>query len=107
MYTKNSKNKFKFGQSIEDVYNNNIYLKYNKTELINFFSEINLPTIYADKFIYSGFDDLDSILSLTKTSISITNQNLKDFGIMCPGHRTKILIPNILIPHQLICSISF
>ena len=60
--------------------------------MVNFFSEINFPTIYADKFIYSGFDDLDSFLSLTKTSISITNQNLKDFGIMCPGHRTKILI---------------
>ena len=87
-----SKNQFKFHQSIDDAYNINIYLKYNKTELINFFSEINLPTIYADKFIDNGFDDLDVILSLTKTSITITNKNLKDIGIMCPGHRAKILI---------------
>ena len=89
---KKSKNQFKFHQSIDDAYNINLYLKYNKTELINFFSEINLPTIYADKFIDNGFDDLDVIISLTKTSIAITNQNLKDIGIMYPGHRAKILI---------------
>ena len=89
---KKSRNQFKFHQSIDDTYNINIYLKYNKTDLINFFSEINLPTIYADKFIDNGFDDLDVILSLTKTSITITNQNLKDIGIICPGHRAKILI---------------
>ena len=89
---KKSRNQFKFHQSIEEISNINLYLKYNKTELINFFSEINLPTIYADKFIDNGFDDLDVILSLTKTSIAITNQNLKDIGIMCPGHRAKILI---------------
>ncbi len=29
---------------------------------------------------------------MTKTSIAITNQNLKDIGIKCPGHRAKILI---------------
>ena len=90
---KKSKNQFKFHQSIDDGFTSiNIYLKYNKTELINFFSEINLPATYADKFIDNGFDDLDVILSLTKTSISITNQNLKDIGIICPGHRAKILI---------------
>ena len=92
-YEKN-KNKFKFHQIIDDAYNinTNIYLKYNKTELINFFSEINLPSIYAHKFIENGFDDLSVILTLTKTSIAITNQNLKDIGIMNAGHRAKILI---------------
>ena len=92
-YEKN-KNKFKFHQVIDDSYNinTNIYFKYNKTELINFFSEINLPSIYAHKFIENGFDDLNVILTLTKTSIAITNQNLKDIGIMNAGHRAQILI---------------
>ena len=87
-----SKKKFKFHQFIDETCKTNIYLKYNKTELINFFSEINLPTIYADKFIENGFDDLDVILTLTRTSIAITNQNLKDIGIKSAGHRAKILI---------------
>ena len=87
-----SKKKFKFHQFIDETCKSNIYLKYNKTELINFFSEINLPTVYADKFIENGFDDLDVILTLTRTSITITNQNLKDIGIKSAGHRAKILI---------------
>ena len=90
-YEKN-RNKFKFHKIIDDTCNTNIYLKYNKTELINFFSEINLPSIYAHKFIENGFDDLNVILSLTKTGIAITNQNLKDIGIMNAGHRAQILI---------------
>ena len=87
-----SKKKFKFHQSIDEACKANIYLKYNKTELINFFSEINLPLIYADKFIENGFDDLDVILSLTRTGITISNQNLKDIGIMSAGQRARILI---------------
>ena len=87
-----SKKKFKFHQLIDETCKSNIYLKYNKTELINFFSEINLPTVYANKFIENGFDDLDVILTLTRTSITITNQNLKDIGIKSAGHRAKILI---------------
>ena len=89
---KKNKNNFKFKYSIEDTCNNNIYLRYNKSELINFFAEINLPTIYAEKFIENGFDDLNIILTLTKTSIAITNQNLKDIGIFSAGHRAQILI---------------
>ena len=86
------KKKFKFHQYADEICHTNIYLKYNKTELINFFTEINLPKIYADKFIENGFDDLDVILTLTKTSITITNQNLKDIGIKNAGHRAQILI---------------
>ena len=85
-------NTYKKNKYRDDTLNSNIDIKYNKTELINFFSEINLPIIYADKFIENGFDDFDLILNLTKTSIAITNQNLKDIGINCPGHRAKILI---------------
>ena len=85
-------NKFKFHQPSDDAYSINNYLKYNKTELANFFTEINLPSIYADKFLDNGFDDLNILLTLTKTSISITNQNLKEIGIKNGGHRAQILI---------------
>ena len=47
---------------------------------------------YAKKFIENGFDDLNIILNLTKTHISISNQNLKDIGILNASHRAKILI---------------
>ena len=85
-------NKLKFHPLIDETYNINNSLKYNKAELINFFTEINLPSIYADKFMENGFDDLNIILALTKTSISITNKNLKDIGIKNACHRSQILI---------------
>ena len=87
----NEKNKLKFHQ-LSDENNNFNYLKKNETELIHFFNEINLPLNYAKKFIENGFDDLNIILNLTKTSITITNQNLKDIGILNASHRAKILI---------------
>ena len=80
------KNKLKFHQS------DNKYLKKNEEELIHFFDEINLPLNYAKKFMENGFDDLNIILNLTKTSIAINNQNLKDVGILNASHRAKILI---------------
>jgi hypothetical protein len=87
----NEKNKLKFHQ-LSDENNNFNYLKKNETELIHFFNEINLPLNYAKQFIENGFDDLNIILNLTKTSITITNQNLKDIGILNASHRAKILI---------------
>lgn len=83
-----NKNKFKFHESI----NNNNYLKKNEIELNNFFNEINLPLSYTNKFIENGFDDLNVILTSTKTLLAISNQNLKDIGIMNASHRAKILI---------------
>lgn len=83
-----NKNKFKFHESI----NNNNYLKKNEIELNNFFNEINLPLSYTNKFIENGFDDLNVILSSTKTLLAISYQNLKDIGIMNASHRAKILI---------------
>ena len=86
------KNKFKFHQSTDENYNNENYSKRNEIELINFFNEINLPSIYTNKFIVNGFDDLNVLLILTQSGIAITNQNLKDIGIMNAGDRAKILI---------------
>ena len=80
------KNKFKFHQS------DSKYFYKNEKELIHFFDEISLPSYYAKKFIENGFDDLNIILNLTKTSLAITNKNLKDIGIMNASHRAKVLI---------------
>ena len=53
---------------------------------------MNLPSIYTNKFIVNGFDDLNVLLILTQSGIAITNQNLKDIGIINAGDRAKILI---------------
>jgi hypothetical protein len=66
--------------------------KNKNSELVNFFTEINLPLVYAIKFIENGFDDLNIILALTKTSTAITNKNLKEIGIKKASHRSQILI---------------
>ena len=63
-----------------------------KSELCNFVTEINLPMIYGNYLLDNGFDDLEVLISITKNSIALTNQNLKDIGITVPGDRAKILI---------------
>ena len=63
-----------------------------KTELCKFITEINLPMIYANYLLDNGFDDLEVLISITKNSIALSNQNLKDIGITLPGDRAKILI---------------
>ena len=63
-----------------------------KSELCNFITEINLPMIYGNYLLDNGFDDLEVLISLTKNSIALSNQNLKDIGITVPGDRAKILI---------------
>ena len=80
-------------------FKNNNYIKDNKQrgeenekELIHFFTEINLPKEYAQKFIDNGFDDLNLLLFQTESGIAISNQNLKDIGISPYGERAKILI---------------
>ena len=85
-------------KNINNCKNNN-YIKDNKQrgeenekELIHFFTEINLPKEYAQKFIDNGFDDLNLLLFQTESGIAISNQNLKDIGISPYGERAKILI---------------
>ena len=63
-----------------------------KSELCNFITEINLPIIYGNYLLDNGFDDLEILISITKNSIALSNQNLKDIGITVPGDRAKILI---------------
>ena len=70
----------------------NNYIKKFESELINFFWDINLPSSYAFKFIENGFDDLNILIEMTKKGNAISNQNLKDIGILKAGERAKILI---------------
>lgn len=63
-----------------------------KVELSNFMLEIGLPYNYSNNLIDNGFDDLEVLISQTKNSIALTEQNLKDIGINLPGDRAKILI---------------
>ena len=63
-----------------------------KIELSNFMSEIGLPYNYSNNLIENGFDDLEVLISQTKNSIALTEQNLRDIGIKIPGDRAKILI---------------
>ena len=63
-----------------------------KNELCKFITEINLPIIYGNYLLDNGFDDLELLISITKNSIALSNQNLKDIGINVPGDRAKILI---------------
>ena len=75
------------------------YINYKKSKEKNneeqfnlFFTQINLPKEYTKKFIESGFDNLGSLILITKSNIALSNQNLKDMGITVYGHRAKILI---------------
>lgn len=64
----------------------------NKEQFNLFFTQINLPKEYTEKFIDSGFDNLGSLILITKSDIALSHQNLKDMGIFPYGHRSKILI---------------
>ena len=76
-----------------DYINNKKTKEKNNEEQFNlFFTQINLPKEYTKKFIESGFDNLGSLILITKSNIALSNQNLKDMGITVYGHRAKILI---------------
>ncbi len=88
------KNKYNEVNSKENKINTNkIYnIKDSQNLLELFFTEINLPKEYAYKFIENGFDDLNLLIFQTKSSIALSNQNLKDINIESCGERAKILI---------------
>ena len=70
----------------------NYKLEENQNQLEIFFTEIKLPKEYTEKFIDNGFDDLNLLKFQTKSGIALSNQNLKDIGIISCGERAKILI---------------
>jgi len=60
-------------------------------EIYNFLKSIELE--YLAGILYNnGFDDLSLMIDQMKSSSPITNENLKNIGIVKPGHRAKILI---------------
>jgi len=66
--------------------------KNNEEQFNLFFKQINLPKEYTKKFIDNGFDNLCSLILITKSGIALSNKNLKDMAISPYGHRAKILI---------------
>ena len=48
---------------------------------------------YANNLINNGFDDIQLIIEQTKgNNLGITDENLKEAGILLPGDRAKIII---------------
>ena len=84
--------KDKSNESLNNENNKISIVKDTQSQLELFFTEINLPREYAEKFIENGFDDLNLLIIQTKSGIALTNQNLKDINIKSCGERAKILI---------------
>ena len=75
---------------------NEIYISSQETissnSLIDFLESINLKKYYKNLSL-NGFDDLNLIIEQTKdNNLGITNENLKEAGIINPGDRAKIII---------------
>ena len=75
---------------------NEIYISSQETissnSLIDFLESINLKKYYKNLSL-NGFDDLNLIIEQTKeNTLGITNENLKEAGIINPGDRAKIII---------------
>ena len=71
------------------VLNNNIN---NENPLYQFLEKINLEKYYKNLSM-NGFDDINLIIEQTKNNeLGITNDNLKEAGILSPGDRAKIII---------------
>ena len=70
----------------------NFDININKKDFDAFFNEINLNEKYANKLIENGFDDLELLIEQTKEVSALSDQNLKEIGILIPGDRAKILI---------------
>ncbi len=64
----------------------------SSNSLIEFLESINLKKYYKNLSL-NGFDDLNLIIEQTKeNTLGITNENLKEAGIINPGDRAKIII---------------
>lgn len=48
--------------------------------------------IYTNLFFKNGFDDLNLLLDGMKDDAIISDDNLRDIGIVKPGHRARILL---------------
>jgi hypothetical protein len=102
MYNVNEKNKIKInedlkeptllpelGQAPNDIEEIDDITKNNS--LKEFLFQINMQK-YINNFIESGFDDMKIIIEQAQKGIFIKDSELKEAGILIPGHRAKILI---------------
>ena len=68
-----------------------IIINKNIKPLIEFLSQLNMLK-YINNFIRNGFNDINLIIDQAKKGIYITDNELKEAGIIIPGDRAKILI---------------
>ena len=82
-------------ENINDDDNKNTVLNNNinhENPLYQFLEKINLEKYYKNLSM-NGFDDINLIIEQTKNNeLGITNDNLKEAGILSPGDRAKIII---------------
>ena len=89
-YTKNNKKEEKNDLLIIPNNINNTYEESNP--LYEFLSKINMEKYYKNLSL-NGFDDIKLIIEQTKNNtLGITDENLKESGILIPGDRIKIII---------------
>ena len=71
---------------------NNNNLNLSNDSLYIFLSEINLEKKYYTLMNSNGFEEIQLLIEQEKTYTSVTDDQLKEIGILLPGDRAKILI---------------
>lgn len=87
---------YNISQSINKNFNNDktqyIINKPASSSLVDFLQKLKMEK-YANNLINNGFDDIQLIIDQSKgNNLGITDDNLKEAGILLPGDRAKILI---------------
>ena len=84
---------YNISQSINNHFNSNRnQYKPASSPLIDFLQKIKMEK-YANNLINIGFDDIQLIIDQSKgNNLGISDDNLKEAGILLPGDRAKILI---------------
>ncbi len=63
----------------------------NSKEVFNFLRSIDLDG-FTNSFIKNGFDDLSILKDQMKSNSPVSDENLKEIGILQAGLRARILI---------------
>jgi len=85
---------YNISQSINNNFNNNNKILYKpaSSPLIVFLQKLKMEK-YANNLINNGFDDIQLIIDQSKgNNLGISDDNLKEAGILLPGDRAKFLI---------------
>ena len=87
----NSKFDFNCPVNVSEETVNSSTMKNTKSALYKFLSEIRMEK-YHDTMSLNGFDDINLLISQTKSGHGINDKQLKEAGINKPGDRAKILL---------------